>query len=381
MPTFTWLIAIFEVQQKLYMHTQSQSEVFSFLPRNRVLRHILFWIWVYLLDVVFFGIGFEDIKRFAKFGALEMPGQIFFAYAAIYWIMPQYMAKKKLGEAVLITVVAFFTCGFITQCMFKTFAATAPDESIWDVPKIMLRAFYCFLKACIAILIKIGLLWLDNERRIATLEKTKLASELKMLKDQVNPHFMFNTLNNLYGLVGKDPAQAQESILRLSGILQFMLHESNLTTIPVRLELKCIQDYIELEKIRYAGILSVAVNTQRDVNDLSIVPLILFPFVENSFKHGASELIKDAWVNIDISTYKGDFIFKISNGKRSIDTNGGKSGIGLYNVKRRLELIYAEDHSLQIIDDNDNFLVILKIRMERMANKHVVTHEDEMSYR
>jgi LytS/YehU family sensor histidine kinase len=202
-----------------------------------------------------------------------------------------------------------------------------------------------------------------------------------MLKDQVNPHFMFNTLNNLYGLVVKDQKQAQESILRLSAILQFMLHESNYPTIPVSLEIKCIRDYIELEKLRYSDALSVSLNVQSEVNDLSIVPLTLFPFVENSFKHGASELIGEAWINIDFSTYKNDFVFKIDNSKRAAPPNTRSGRIGLANVKRRLELVYGKKHSLQIIDEPESFLVILKIAIDSMDTNPVNRYEGQMSYR
>jgi two-component system, LytTR family, sensor kinase len=364
------------------MEQRSKSDILKLLPRNRIVRHILFWIWVYLLDVIFFGLGYEDFPRFVKFALLEMPGQIFFAYTAMYWIMPRYLAKRNMAEVLVVALLAFFICGLITQFFFKAFDAAPAEERFWDLPKILVRAFYCFLKACIAILVKLGLLWLENEKRLVALEKTKLASELKMLKDQVNPHFMFNTLNNLYGLVGKNPAKAQDSILRLSGILQFMLHESNQTTILLHQEIKCIYDYIELEKLRYPDILSVAVNVQDTVQSLSIVPLMIFPFVENSFKHGASELIKDAWINIDFSTYKTDFIFKIANSKRTISSNGSASkGIGLHNVKRRLELVYGKDHDLQITDNTDNFLVILKIKLVRMKHQPTETYEGEMSYR
>jgi hypothetical protein len=359
----------------------TNQDILKLLPRNRVLRHVLFWIWVYLLDVVFFGLGFQNIELFMKLALLEMPGQVFFAYTIMYWVMPRYLMKKHFGQTIAITVVAFFICGFGTQFMFKIFRGSPPEEGWVDLSKVMLRGFYCFLKACIAILIKLALLWFENEKRLAAMEKNKLESELKILKDQVNPHFMFNTLNNLYGLVGKNPVQAQESILRLSGILHFMLHESNHATIPMHLEIKCIHDYIELEKLRYAGTLSVAINVQPDIRDIPIVPLVLFPFVENSFKHGASERIKDAWINIDLSIYNHDFIFKVANSKSPVSSNGtGSKGIGLYNVKRRLELIYGKDHTLQIIEDHESYLAILKVSLARMEEQPIETYEGKMSY-
>lgn len=363
------------------MRNKSKLDLLNLLPANRTLRHLLFWVLVYLADVIFFGIGYENVGNFAIYALLEMPGQILFAYVAIYWIMPRYLDNNNVVSALLVSALAFFASGLITQITFHLFNQVTPEEQFWDMPKLMMRAFYCFLKACIAILAKLGMLWLENQKKLAALEKTKLSSELKMLKDQVNPHFMFNTLNNLFGLVGKDPALAQDAILRLSGILQFMLHESNQPSIPLGLEIKCIRDYIELEKLRYAGILSVSLNVDETVSNLSIVPLMLFPFVENSFKHGSSESVRDAWINIDISSHKGNFIFKIANAKPLITTNGKKGGIGLQNVKRRLELIYGTDHQLEIINDNNSFLVVLRIALMRMTSKSTLLYEEEMSDR
>jgi LytS/YehU family sensor histidine kinase len=258
-----------------------------------------------------------------------------------------------------------------------------PNEHppLWDWLKIAMRAFYALLQGCLAVGVKLVLTWYTNEKKLSSMEKSRMASELKMLKDQVNPHFLFNTLNNLYGLVARNTTHAQESILRLSGILHFMLHESNSPTISMQKEIRCIQDYIELEKLRYSGTLSISFNVQESVRELHVVPLTLFPFVENSFKHGASELIRDAWINIDFSVYKNEFVFKIENSKRPLMISPPAGGIGLSNVKRRLELVYEQDHSLQIIDSPETFLVILKITLNRMQNPDQKKYESQMSYR
>jgi LytS/YehU family sensor histidine kinase len=267
----------------------------------------------------------------------------------------------------------------VGHLFFFAFDLYEANTSVADIPKIFVRGFYALLHASIAIAIKLIKMWYENEKRVSEMEKSKLESELKMLRDQVNPHFMFNTLNNLYGLIGKNPTQAQESVLRLSRIMHHMLYETNHNRIPIKQEIRCIRDYIELEKLRYPENLSISLNLQDEVQDLSIVPLTIFPFVENSFKHGASEMIEDAWINIDFSTFKNFFVFKIENGKGP-KVSFESSGIGLNNVKRRLELIYGEDHSLQIIDGTETFLVVLKISLTRMNKIDVRQHETEVSY-
>jgi two-component system, LytTR family, sensor kinase len=358
---------------------QSPS-VIGFFPRSRVLRHILFWLWVYVMDVLIFGFGYQNISLFLKLSVLEMPPQILFAYVVMYWILPRHRKRNKPLETVGFIFITFLVSGIIGHLLFLPFSGYSTPTSVWDIAKIMVRGFYAVLQGGLAIVIKLAIMWYANEKRVSDMEKNNLESELKMLKDQVNPHFMFNTLNNLYGLVGRNPLQAQESILRLSGILHFMLHESNYPTVPLHLEIRCINDFIELEKLRYTDSLSISFNVEDEVRDLSLVPLTIFPFVENSFKHGASELIRDAWVNIDLSVYRDEFIFKIENSK-SPTRNPNSTGIGLNNVKRRLELIYGKDHKLQILDGTDSYLVILKIALTRMEKNHLSDYESEMSYR
>jgi two-component system, LytTR family, sensor kinase len=346
----------------------------------RILYHILFWIALYVLDVLIFGFGYANVDGFITIVLAEVPPQVFLAYTVMYWIIPQYVAKKLFSKSLIFLFVAFLVSGIMGHMLFIALSLYGREVSLFDVPQIFVRAFYAFLHACIAVVIKLIKMWYENERRVSEMEKTKLEAELKMLKDQINPHFMFNTLNNLYGLIAKNPMHAQESILRLSRILHHMLHQSNRERIPLQEEIRCIRDYIELEELRYPGNLSISLNVQDNVNDLSIVPLSIFPLVENSFKHGASEMIKDAWINIDFSTFKNEFVFKIENGKieRTLSENG--RGIGLNNVKRRLQLIYGADHSFSVIESPESFLIILKIAIARMKVTERTAHETEVSY-
>jgi two-component system, LytTR family, sensor kinase len=348
--------------------------------KQRILWHSLFWIWLYATDVFIFGVAYNNIDLFKSLALLEMPGQLFFAYLFIYWLLPRHLRRNNYIESVAWVIFFFLITGFITQTLFLIFPAPGTTEIFWDPPKIMMRAFYCILKACIFIVLKLTMTWYENQKAVVELERSRTASELKMLKDQVNPHFMFNTLNNLYGLIGKNPIHAQESVMGLSGIFRYMLYETNQKFVPLKREIKCIEDYIALEKLRYANILSVSVNIDPKVNELSIVPLVLFPFVENSFKHGASELIRDAWINVDMAIFKEEFIFKIENSKQNY-LESERRGIGLANVKRRLELTYGDNHKLQLIEQGDQYLVVLKIALKEMQAQTVEIYEDEVSYR
>jgi two-component system LytT family sensor kinase len=351
------------------------------LLRNRVFRHVLFWTVLYFFDVLLFGFDSERYGLFLKIVLLEMPGMMVLAYVMMYWAIPKFFERRYLELAIVLPVV-FLACSWMTHALFLGVSYYAENVGLWDASKILIRGFYLFANAAIAVIIKLTKLWYENQHRVAEMENSRIEAELKMLRDQVNPHFLFNTLNNLYGLVDRSPRQAQEMIVGLSRILHFMLHDSNLKEIPLGEEVARIRDYIGLEKVRYGDKLSVSVNLGPDCKDLAIAPLVIFPFVENSFKHGASESIGPAWINIDFSCYKGNFVFKIENSRSThppLSSNG--HGIGLTNTRRRLELVYGTDHTLQIIDTDDSYLVVLRIRQARLENKINEQHEVEVPHR
>src|SRR5688500_10033557 len=209
----------------------------------RVIYHVLFWITLYVLDVVIFGLGYENLNGFITIVLAEVPPQVLLAYVVMYWIIPQYVAKKLFFESLFYLFIIFLLSGFIGHILFVIFSLYGNDVEIGDLPKIFVRGFYAFLHASIAVAIKLVKMWYENEKRVSEMEKTKLESELKMLKDQINPHFMFNTLNNLYGLIGKNTLHAQESVLRLSRILHYMLYQSSHERIRLQEEIRCIRDY------------------------------------------------------------------------------------------------------------------------------------------
>lgn len=351
------------------------------LLRNRVFQHVLFWTVLYFFDVLLFGFDSERYGLFLKIVLLEMPGMMVLAYTMMYWAIPKFFERRYLEIGIVLPLVFLF-CSWVVHALFMSVSYYPENIGLWDASKILIRGFYLFANAAIAVIIKLSKLWFENQRRIADMESTRMEAELKMLREQVNPHFLFNTLNNLYGLVDRSPQQAQEMIVGLSRILHFMLHDSNLPVIRLGEEVACIREYIGLEKVRYGEKLSVSVSLEPGCEDLAIAPLVIFPFVENSFKHGASESIGPSWINIDFSCYKGNLVFKIENSKPSqppLSSNG--HGIGLTNTRRRLELVYGGDHTLQIIDAVDSYLVVLRIRLTRLEKKIGERHEVEVPHR
>jgi LytS/YehU family sensor histidine kinase len=195
--------------------------------------------------------------------------------------------------------------------------------------------------------------------------REKLETELKFLRSQTNPHFLFNTLNNIYGLARKKSDQTAEVVMKLSGILRFMLYESGKDFITISEEIRIIEDYLELERIRYNDRLTIKMKTMVDKPGQPVSPLLLLPFIENAFKHGVSNTRFNSFVNIELALEEGVMHFSVENTKGDPIAGKEVGQIGLSNARRQLELMYKE-HELEVNDLENTF----KIRLIINLNSH-----------
>lgn len=199
------------------------------------------------------------------------------------------------------------------------------------------------------------------------LQLEKKTAELNYLKSQTNPHFLFNTLNNLYSLAEERSELTAGAILRLSDILRFMLYESNATNISIGKEIKIIREYIELEKMRYDDSLVITINEQVDDDNQLLPPLLLIPLVENAFKHGVSETINNPFITLNLQVIQRKLYFGVENSKSRKDTSDElKERIGLGNLRRQLDLLFA-DYKLEIRNADNSFQVSLFINLDSYA--------------
>jgi LytS/YehU family sensor histidine kinase len=216
---------------------------------------------------------------------------------------------------------------------------------------------------CVASMIYFNNQWQKQLQLTNQLEGARKQAELELLQSQVKPHFIFNTLNNIYTLSLKQSAQTPQMIYKLSYLLRYMLYDSKRERIALGKELNYIENYLALEKLRYNGTLDVLINQFTDTKDVTIPPLILLPLVENSIKHGASQQIGLSWIRMDISTERDWLTVTIENNKSRTKKDADTyAGIGIKNVTQRLNLIYKEKQSIDIIDDEDSFMVKLRLQ-------------------
>jgi two-component system LytT family sensor kinase len=217
-----------------------------------------------------------------------------------------------------------------------------------------------------AIVIKQARLQLIANERERNLIREKLETELKYLRYQTHPHFLFNTLNNIYGLARKKSDQTPEVVMKLSKLLRFMLYETAKPFINIGEEIKMLDDYIELEKLRYNDRLTIAFVREIDNENEQIAPLLLLPFVENAFKHGASESRFKSYIHIDLRLNNSFLHFHIENTQESNESAEINENIGLRNVKRQLELMYKE-YDLLVKSEAAVFKVCLKVNLKSDA--------------
>jgi LytS/YehU family sensor histidine kinase len=202
--------------------------------------------------------------------------------------------------------------------------------------------------------------WLELEAKRKELENEKLTAELTFLKAQINPHFLFNTLNNLYYLAFTNSPNTTEVIAKLSQMMRYMIYDSNHEKVLLSKEIEYIESYISLEKLRLNNQIPINFTVEGDISQVKIVPLILITFLENAFKHGVSNNSTTAFITLKLLVQHEYLIYTVENSK--LETNNHeKSGIGLQNVKRRLDLSYPQKSHLEVINEEKDYKICLKL--------------------
>ena len=347
----------------------SNTEGFTF---NRIKWHILFWFaYIFFYTLTPIALGEDDtIIKDLQYVLLLLPLKIFAAYTLVYYFIPQYLLKRRYFIFFIIMIPLAFVLGFGQRFLLGViFYPVYYPEHLAEYgliywPKVFYAAIDTYSVAAVAAVIKLLKQWFHTQQLTNSLKQEKLAAELKFLKAQIHPHFLFNTLNNLYALTLKKSSKAPEVVLKLSELLDYMLYECNVSKVTLEKEINMLENYIALEKIRYGDDLKVNFNVDSNVKGLLISPMLLLPLVENSFKHGVSGEIHAKWIETNLKANNEMLEFSIENSRDSNATNNKESyteGIGLKNVIRRLELVYKDKHQLKIDDKGDSFKVLLTI--------------------
>ncbi|MFN0014049.1 MAG: sensor histidine kinase [Saprospiraceae bacterium] len=339
------------------------------LDWTRIGHHIFFWL-VYMVLNSWLGSLYNNIEiQRAFYGeAAVLPVKILLTYFVFYRIIPLYLDRDKLWKLIGLTLLAFVVGIVLYRAVteFILFPITNPGRAVpfFNWPGLYLVAFDLFITVAAATTIKMIRVHYKSLEFEQELLREKLQSELSFLRAQTNPHFLFNTLNNLYVLARKKSDRTADAIMMLSKIMRFVLYDCRAQRIPVADEARIIQDYIELEKLRYNERLRVHYEEDIAPSGGFIAPLLLLPFVENSFKHGAGSTTGRADIVVRLNVHDSVLEFEVRNTVEGEGRQSNTEGIGLINVKRQLDLIYADRYELTVGREGDLFLAQLKINLE-----------------
>ncbi len=360
---------MFVVLQTLVMPKVNFERLLFNTPR--ILWHVVFWLVYILFFTVVYGSFEEDYVKQLYIQLTDAYVQIPATYLVLYVLMPRYLFKDKIGGFfAYLSLVIFVFSALIwvnySQLQHDWFWPNDEhDPPFWNWGKVFKNTTKIYPVVFLGIVAKWFKYWYQQQKTTQKLAEEKLQAELKFLKAQVHPHFLFNTLNNLYALTLKKSKDAPEVVLKLSDLLNYMLYDCSADRILLEKEVKLLKDYIDLEKIRYGDRLTVNMSVSGSLSGIKLSPLLILPFVENAFKHGVSEALDESWINIDLSVSKENLTLKVENSKSILESDQDrfdyKKGIGLTNVKRRLQILYLEAYELNIHESSDSFLVVLKL--------------------
>ncbi len=296
-------------------------------------------------------------------------------YLNLYYLIPKHLQEKKI---LLYLFQLFFFVVVATPiellCLYWNFSGYN-EARLYLIQNQYFHLLYMVLMTSASTFVKVFKEWLLQERIKRDLEKKNLESELSFLKSQINPHFLFNTLNSLYALTLKKSEKAPALILHLSEMMRYMLYGSNEKFVQLYSEVNYIKNYLELEKLRYdnKAIITFEYDSDKETN-LELPPLILIPFVENAFKHGLGHTLEGGFVNIKLLVQNQQIDFIVSNSKpienNNLEIKAG--GIGLKNVKRRLDLYFSENYNLKINEELTRYEVSLKLDLSAKSGFNLI---------
>jgi sensor histidine kinase YesM len=333
------------------------------------MRHALFVLLLFYLG------GFFDnqLREHAKYVGVNYEaffiGQlidiiiiIVLIYTNLYVLFPKFLNKglyQKYVIWIILLSVFFFFSGYFTQRIYVWYFGKNDKYALhlnWnDFAETILLAL-AFI--CLTTGYRVFKSWVIDQQRFAALEKEKINSELEQLKNQVNPHFLFNTLNNLHILTLTDPPKASNIILGLSDVLRYQIYDSQNDKVLLKKDIEVMEQYLELEKIRRDN-LTVNINIQGNSSGILIPPLLFTNFIDNAIKHSNNR--GGSFIKILFEVSKMGVFFEITNSKSDQNNVLEKNGLGLTNAKKRLNLLYGEKHNLEILEQENTYNVKLKI--------------------
>jgi sensor histidine kinase YesM len=393
-------------QKVRYMISFENSKlIFSDERKYRIGRHLLFWGCV---TFYIFSTRYLNPQKLITAGRLDNPltsyaetiiffmPQVVLVYPLLYFILPRYLFEGKYIKAafwIFALAILTMTVNAILIIYIPWYRASRylPQLKLFDGMDFKRKLGMAFMAAyqgsllgsALGVCIKMSKYYYLKNLRNQQLQRENTEAQMQLLRAQVHPHFLFNTLNNIYSQTQLESPKGSKMIMGLSDILRYILYEGQKPLVPLKRELLMITEYINLEKLRYGNKLDVHVSIPDKTDDIYIAPLLLLPLVENCFKHGTSNILQNPWINLTVELKDSTLVMKLMNGKAPLkEIRKNNAGIGINNVSQRLELLYPDKYDLHIREDEEVFVVDLRIELVRIENKTnaVIQPESQIAY-
>ncbi len=333
--------------------------------RIKIVIHLIYWF--YMINQFLYPWYINKTESYFWTDTALNIGLSLINFYSFYFILPFLIKNRNIFLSIFTGALLLFIIAiarYYIQVLFWKEIIHLPPKELMNINE----WFYSGLRLSIisgayAILIKFAIDWFDTQKLKAELVNQTQTSELALLRSQVNPHFLFNTLNNIYSLVCKKSPDAPEAIMKLSSIMRYMLYDANTEVVLLEKEVEYLESFIELQKLRIRHTDFVELRIEGEVGNKTIAPMLLIPFVENAFKHG-NKTGSLPGIRIYLVAAKDHLTFEVTNHlkKKLLGQKDTIGGIGLQNIKRRLEILYPGKYSLETIQDNDLYRVKLYIK-------------------
>ena len=323
-----------------------------------IILHLLFWVGVWFFYVYFFSYNASDTNYVTWFSSFLLPVTMITTYFVVYYLIPQYLLLKKYWLFILYCIYTLIISTYLILMTILASLIFLSNLNFQQMPPMSKNYVFILILVYLVVLIVSFVNLLSHNFKTESENKelqnkilvTQLQikdQELQYLKKQIHPHFLFNTLNTIYGLALKQSKRNPEIILKLSNLLDYILYQISKPKVTLKEEVSHIKEYFELEKIRFQDTLIVSFTSDEIPDEIQIAPMLLIPFVENAFKHGS---IIDGFlrVNIEIKIWKDNLSFRIKNTVIKEATERDHHGIGIENIKKRLDLLYPNNHELKL---------------------------------
>lgn len=340
-------------------------------PRLKtVLLHVLFWC-VWLLRTIYDVITPWGFHYSMIYIGIVFITQAPLVYIHLYILVPKLLEKKKYFIYTIVVTAMIYGYSWLNYSLQQLLPTEGMPERMVKFIHQSITPNFDFLEGLIVLLLtyalKYTLIAFITQNELLQVQKEKLQLELNALKAQIHPHFLFNTLNNLYSLTLKNSEKSSEVVLKLSDIMRYVLYEANEDEVDLKKEINFSKNYIALQRLRYSDQYIINFSVDGNTDDLKIAPLLFIDFIENAFKHGLEKRFNDGSVDVSFILREKHLQFTVSNSKGQADTGETSEqakGIGLNNIRKRLSLIYPGNYELNIDDANELFIVTLKLELK-----------------